>query len=361
MRRKRWLLTATHVPPSGAGGGMVRYCVEVARALGSRSDIELHILCASPTAQFFRELLDQPTRIHSVGSMPVALRSALERQGSTLFPRLGPFDVVHSAKHLVPNHCDGAMKLMTVHDMLPLDRPSDFGTLKRRFLRGPYLASVRTADRIVCVSEATRDRLCSYVPSASDKSVVVELGISSDLLAVSPHAVAVLRGRKYALVVGDPSPRKNLPLVIDMWPELVARHPEVFLAVVGPPSWGSAHLSAVARAPDKHVLLLGHLTNAELSWAYQNTFAVLCPSQLEGFGLPALEAAAFGIPVLTSEDAALCEISSPAAAHLSSRNPRVWLEALSQLLMSNGSFRCTESVRSWDLVAAETIAAVEHV
>ena len=41
---KRWLVFATHVPPSLSGGGMVRVAVDLVAALARRSDIDLHVL-----------------------------------------------------------------------------------------------------------------------------------------------------------------------------------------------------------------------------------------------------------------------------------------------------------------------------
>jgi hypothetical protein len=48
-RPVRWLMMATHVPPNGRGGGIVRYTMELAQALGRRDDVDLHLL-TSPQA-----------------------------------------------------------------------------------------------------------------------------------------------------------------------------------------------------------------------------------------------------------------------------------------------------------------------
>lgn len=360
-RRLRWLLLATHVAPSGSGGGMVRYVVELARSLAARPDVELHVVCGDATTPFFTELVGDPARVHAATErLPVPLRSALEREGLGLPVLREPFDVLQGAKHLLPRRHRAATTLLTVHDMLPLDRPGDFGAVKRALLRGPYLASLEQADALVCVSAATRDRLRGYAPEAAARAAVVHLAPSRSLIAAVAEPVPQLASRPFALVVGDPSPRKNLAHVMGLWPAVVAQRPDALLVVVGPPSWGPADLGpAGSLVRDGHVLLLGHLSDAALRWAYEHASVVLCPSLLEGFGLPSVEGAAFGAPVITSDDPALCEVSASSAQHLSLHDRAGWLAAVVAALDGRAPV-APRPTRTWDDVADETVAVVRR-
>ncbi|HZG91945.1 MAG TPA: glycosyltransferase, partial [Pseudonocardia sp.] len=217
----RYLLLATHVPASGAGGGMVRYAVETATALARRPDVELHVLVTAEAVDFFGALVGRE-RVHVIRSAPTAVRSLAERY--LPLPAGGRFDVVHGAKHLLPRRTGGATAVLTVHDMLPLDRPGDFGALKRVVLRFPYLASARGADLLVCASRATRARLLDYAPGLAARAAVVPLAPGGRLLDAAPVEVPALAGRPFALVVGDASARKNLALVVDAWPQVRRRH-----------------------------------------------------------------------------------------------------------------------------------------
>jgi glycosyltransferase involved in cell wall biosynthesis len=254
--------------------------------------------------------------------------------------------------------------VLTVHDMLPLDRPLDFPLGKRRLLPGPYLASVRDADVLLCVSRATEDRLCSYVPAARRRTAVVPLATSASLRNASPVPVARLAGVAFGLVVADPSPRKNLALLARSWARVCARRPEAVLAVAGPPGWGRHRghpgddplgaLSAGGR-----VLRLGFLSDGELRWCYEQARVVLCPSLLEGFGLPALEATELAARVLTSDDPALVEASGSGARHLPSDRPDVWADAIlaSWDEGSRPGEAARAATRTWSNVAEETVCA----
>jgi glycosyltransferase involved in cell wall biosynthesis len=300
-------------------------------------------------------------RAHPVPAVPKAVRSLLERFGGAALPRSsGEWDVIHGAKHLVPRAAGSARRLLTVHDMSLLDRPADFGTMKRFALRGPYLASIADADHLVCVSEATRQRLCSWAPDVADRAHVVGLAASPTLQGVVPVPVRELEGRPFVVVVGDPSPRKNVAMVVNLWPRVVADHPDAVLAVVGPPSWGRSELGETAALLQAGSLaLLGHRSDAELSWLYQHAAALVCPSQLEGFGLPVVEGEAHGVPVIVSDDAALGEAGGQTTTRLSLHDWSGWHRSLTAALSGSlGMHRPPVALRTWADVAAETVEVV---
>jgi glycosyltransferase involved in cell wall biosynthesis len=357
--RLRYLMLATHVPRSGAGGGMVRYTVELAGALARRADVDLHLLATAEGAGFFREHL--PTaRVHDAPGLPVAARSLLERAGAIPALRRGGFDVVHGTKHLLPWRGPARVALLTAHDMLPLDRPGDFPLAKRVLLRRPYLRSAREADVVVCVSDATRRRLLHYVPSIGPKARVVPLAVSAGLTDATPEPVPRLAGERFAMVVGDASLRKNLRLAVDTWPRVRAALPGARLAVVGPKDWGRTNRGSAweEQVTDGHIVALGHVTDGQLRWCYENTGVVLCPSVLEGFGLPVVEARRFGAPVVTSTDPALVEASGPHANPVPVHDQDAWVEAVVTRL--RGERLPIGPARSWDDVAEETVRAVHR-
>lgn len=353
---------ASHVPPNGRGGGIVRYTSELARALNRRRDVELHILTSAAAAGRLAELTGDPERIVSLPTLPEAAVPAFER--FLLGWRLGSrFDVVQGTKHLLPRKV-AARTAFTVHDLLLFDRRADFPLAKRLLLGSHYAASLRQADTLLCVSAATRDRLVRWDPRLASRTVVVPLTTSPRLLDSEAIPVPALAGRPFALVVGDASPRKNLSVVVSAWVQVVRQRPDAVLALVGPPAWGSEsygpdHLPLVAAG---HVVQLTGIDDGALRWCYENCVVVLAPSLAEGFGLPAVEALDLGVPLVTSLDPALIEVSGDAAEHLSADDVAGWAEAalrhLQRPLSALGG--TVRPRRNWDAVAAETVAAVTH-
>ncbi len=358
----RWLLIATHVPASGKGGGMVRYVVELARALHRRDDVELHALALPAAKPFFEELLGDPVRVHATPDLPVPLLSLLERSGWLRQLHQQQWDVVQGAKHLLPRVPAGR-RVLTVHDMLVLDRPQDFRLVKRALLRRPFLASIRDAHTLIAVSRATRERLLQHVPHVAPRVTVVGHATVSNLSKVRSVSVQELQGRVFGLVVGDPSPRKNLRFALSVWQEVARSHPNALLAVVGPPGWGVSDLSGEDHS-GQAVRRLGHITDEELRWCYEHASVVLCPSLHEGYGLPAVEALELGAPVITSTDAALVEASGDSAVHLQAQGQAAigpWVVAVRRALdRPRSPSNQVHNYRTWDDVASDTVRAVKQ-
>ncbi len=358
QRPSRWLLMAGHVPASGVGGGIVRYTLELATALRRRSDIELSVLASPEAAGLLADVVGGEDRVVRLPSVPDGALPAYER--FLLGERLrGRFDVVQGTKHLLPRGVP-ARTALTVHDMILFERPEDFGLAKRVLLRRPYRGSLRQADTLLCVSSATRDRLLAFDPTSAGRATVVPLATSRRLREVDPRPVTELAGRPFGLVVGDGSPRKNVPLVTSAWAEVVRSRPDAVLVHVGPPEWGRAPYGPahpVLRDSGNLVHLVG-VDDGTLRWCYDNAVVVLAPSLAEGFGLPAAEALDLGAPLVTSLDPALCEVSSGRAEHLPADDVAGWADAILRHLATGRPAPAAGPVRTWDDVAAETVRAV---
>lgn len=357
-----WLVMGAHVPSGGAGGGMVRYVVELVRAMRRRTDLQLHVVASHAAASWWREDMGIQ-HVHAVPSGPVTVSGVRDLLGLGM-PSQPRFDVVHGTKHMLPMPRRAQLRVLTVHDMLPLDRPGDFRRSKRLLLRHPYLTSIRRADLLLCVSEATRRRMASYLPEVVNRARVVQLGPADALLAARPHAVPGLLPGHFVLAVGDNSPRKNLRTLLAGWARVRGRFPAAKLVLVGPPGWGVEGESGSGHVDDR-VVRMGHLPDRQLRWCYENAAAVAMPSVLEGFGLPAAEARAFGTPLIISEDSALVEVAQGHGLIADSADPATWAKALAKVLAATCG--AEESApdgeagewpdRDWDAIAAETVAA----
>ena len=231
----RNLLMAGHVP-AGGSGGIVRYTLELAAALAHRpDDVRLHLGVNTGAVEYFRDTF--PTAaIHPVQKRTGRL-AILDEHLAGLAPfgrQIGAtVDVVHSVKHIAPLFTRGARSVLTVHDMLVVDRPLDYSRGKRLLLKVPYVMSLTRADLLVCVSDATRQRLLSYYTELERRAVVVPLAASPRMLESAGEPVSTLEGRTFGVVVGDGLARKNLTFRGAAWHRLTRVRPELLLAVVG--------------------------------------------------------------------------------------------------------------------------------
>jgi glycosyltransferase involved in cell wall biosynthesis len=120
---------------------------------------------------------------------------------------------------------------------------------------------------------------------------------------------------------------------------------------------------------DTHGLrLTGSMTEDELPFVLHGAVLALYPSLAEGYGLPALEALAAGVPLITSHCSALPEVVGNAAVLVDPKSIEAIAKAIGDLLedecrrqrlIQAGKVRASEF--SWDRVAAETLALYREI
>jgi len=344
-----------------AGGGIARYTGELLRALDRRGDLQVLAVVTRAGAARIEALSPARTDAFVLPADRQVPTATFERYGLARPLRRRGVEVVHGTKHLLP--LTTLPRVLTVHDLVLLDRPGQFRLAKRLLLPRWYRSCLAEADRLVAVSEATAARIVTRFPAFAARTVVASNGMSAALMAASPEPVPGLEPDRFALTVGDLSPRKNLDVLADVWPEVHAATGLV-LAVAGSGGWRAA---ATARRLDALaarglVVRTGPLSDPHLAWAYRNARVLLFPSREEGFGLPVLEAAAFGCPVVAGTDPALVEAAAGGAAHVDPDDRPGWRDAI--VAAATGPRprpRSPDRLPTWDAHAEVVVAQYRAV
>ena len=219
-----------------------------------------------------------------------------------------PPAIVHWS-HPMPIHVVGAANLYTVHDLIPLTDPDLTGIVQRRYRRLlERLAGV--AAQFVTVSESVRADLRA-------RFLLTEDQVSCCYQAVDPGPPgmlpAALAPGDYLLAVGRVESRKNIAALLDAHRRAATGLP---LVIAGPEGhWRSPserrRVHALMHSPD--VIRLGWQDDATVAALIAGARALVMPSLAEGFGLPAVEAMALGVPALASATGAAAEIAGDAA------------------------------------------------
>ncbi|MGB9184646.1 MAG: glycosyltransferase family 1 protein [Solirubrobacteraceae bacterium] len=196
-------------------------------------------------------------------------------------------------------------EVITVHDLPPL-RFSDEGELPSWSVR-----SAHDARLIICPSEFAAREVRELL--GVQRLAVVPNGVSPLFHTAQPLCTARLAAFKlsgpFVLHAGGATARKNLGGLARAWGRLAGELPAVSLALAGPAD--PRRDRAFAGLP--RVLRLGYLTPEEMAPLMAAALAVVVPSLYEGFGLPALEAMAAGVPVVATTAGALPEVCGDAA------------------------------------------------
>jgi glycosyltransferase involved in cell wall biosynthesis len=176
------------------------------------------------------------------------------------------------------------------------------------------------------VSEAVKREIVSTFGCADDHVLVTPNGVGAPFSEGGPAA----EGR-YFLYVGNDKPHKNVDVLVDAFSKI----DDASLVLTG---------GAFERFKSRErVVVTGFVDDAELASLYRGAIALVMPSREEGFGLPALEAMASGCAVITSNAAALVEITGDAALHVEP-NAASLAEAMTRIA-SDESLRSTRASR----------------
>ena len=165
---------------------------------------------------------------------------------------------------------------------------------------------LRRAAAVVCVSAYTASEAADLLGLTDP--VVVPNGVEQRYFGAEPLGAATLAGLDvtgpYVLTAGGASERKNLEGLAEGWPLVHAARPDVTLVLAGPPHPRRTELFGSLPG----VRLVGRVADGILPGLYAAASVVVVPSLVEGFGLPALEAMATGVPVVAADRSSLPEV-----------------------------------------------------
>jgi glycosyltransferase involved in cell wall biosynthesis len=229
-------------------------------------------------------------------------------------------------------------RVTMVHDLSFFFQPQDFpfrDALRRRLL---VSLSVRASRAVLTNSDFSRREIARRFPSAADRVTAVPLGPDDDLPPPPPRDEARRRlgiDGSFVITVGSVLNRRCLPELLRATARLARRHPGLVLDVVGDnrthPRIDLAALAASLGIADR-IRLSGFVGEADLADRYAAADAAVFLSEYEGFGLPALEAAARGVPLVVARPPSLGEIFGEVALTVAPRDESAVARAIDAVL-----------------------------
>jgi glycosyltransferase involved in cell wall biosynthesis len=340
-------------PAVTARAGLARYTEKLWRALVAREDVDVKAfaLGRGPEGDFGLPL----RRVH------VPLRALRPIWRALRWPRAetfaGDVDVVHTiALTPAPTH---RPHVVTIHDLLPITHSHLYPPGADRGQRAE-LAEAARADVVVTTCDATASEIVRVAGIPLERIVVAPPGVLPLVDGVGAAPVEP----PYVLSVGQVTPRKGFDVLAEAAALLGERCPTVVLA--GPDWWESETVRARIAALDAHarVRLLGPVDDATLAALYRRATVVCHPSRGEGFGMTALEAMAFGRPLVATDLPPVRELVADTALLVPVDDAGALAEALGRLLDDEAARRALgeaagarASAYSWERMAEHVVGA----
>lgn len=266
--------------------------------------------------------------------------------------------IYHGLSHEIPFGIQksGVKSVVTMHDLIFERYPGQYNPIDVQTYRRKAKYASLHADKIIAISEQTKEDLINYYNTPADKIAVVYQ--SCDEMFAVKHSAADIQELRtkynlppvYFLYVGSIIERKNLLSIMKAMLQLKGKV-DIPLVVLGN---GSGYKKKVKEFIAKHdlsdsVIWLNEQSKFaynDLPVLYQGAKALVYPSVFEGFGIPILEALWSRTPVITSKGSCFLETAGDAAIYIDPLHHQTLAEGM-QLIVEDAAYVEGMKERGW--------------
>lgn len=273
-------------------------------------------------------------------------------------------DLVHFCMPQQPIWYKGR-KVTTIHDLTLLrvyNSDKNYLIFKAKQLVGRYVFKkvARDSQYIITPTNYTKNDLVEYAKIPANKVVVTYEAADIGQFEKIPYEVPFER---FLINVGQQSDYKNVVRLAEAHQKLLEKHPDLGLVFVNAATDAvKANEELFRKRGYKNIHFTNKAMKGERDYLYTKATAYVTPSLFEGFGLGALEAMGFGLPVISSNATCLPEVYDDGALYFDPLNVDDMTEKI-DMVLSDETLRknliargiARHSSFSWEKMATETL------
>ncbi len=278
-----------------------------------------------------------------------------------LFPSVKMFDVWHASNQgsrYMPSD-NNIKKVLTIHDLNFLYENETRAEKIKRSLK-KIQTDINKADKICTISQYVKNDVQKHL-NVNDKEIEVIYNGCNITRIENLQLPAQIPGQPFIFTVGSIMQKKNFHVL----PALLCNN-KLRLLIAGKVEQ-EQYQNKIKEAAVKHgvadrVIFTGTISDNDKKWYFQNCEAFVFPSIAEGFGLPVIEAMAFGKPVFLSTATSLPEIGGELAYYFQSFNADDMQQTFKNGMQHYNTYHPAEAIikraRSfnWDTAAKKYIS-----
>ncbi len=277
--------------------------------------------------------------------------------------------------------------VVTIHDLILYDYSTgEASTLplplyKAKLLGYKFIISsaAKNSKKIIVPTNAVKEDILRNLKIASEKIVVTYEGIDETVSSIEYKELSMKKNTKYKILntkyflyVGNAYPHKNLERLLEAFQQFKIQNSKFKIPVqnsklilVGKEDFFYKRLKEKVKKMDvgDSIQFFGEVSDWELKELYKNAKALVLPSLMEGFGLPALEAMSNNCQVLASNTPALKEVCQDAAIYFDPYDVDDLAKKMEDINSNNG-YDYSENIKkgfqrskmfSWKKMAEQTL------
>jgi len=253
--------------------------------------------------------------------------------------RRGQLDIYHGLSNELPfGLSKTSMKsVVTIHDLIFKVYPETYPFFDRHMYDIKFKHSCLQANKIIAISESTKNDIVNYYNIEPDKiDVVYQSCLPHYYSEVSSQKITYELPETYLLYVGSIIPRKNLELLIKAY-KILPTDFVIPVVVVGDGKQYKNKMKQLIHqfGLDQKFIWLDGVSTQELEALYKKAQLLVYPSLYEGFGLPVAEALLCKTPVITSSTSSLKEAGGSASVYINPKDAEELADAIQRVLTDN--------------------------
>lgn len=229
----------------------------------------------------------------------------------------------------------GCKYIVTIHDLIFIHTPQYYHWIDRQIYNFKFRRACRCADRVIAVSEYTKQEIMHYYHTPESKIDVVYQGCDPVFSQeIEEGKLQEVKARyqlpdKFVLYVGSIEERKNLMLVAKAMAEL-NRRAAIHVVAVGRRTAYVDQIQDFLKAQGiDHLFHFYHqVPYADLPSFYKWASTFAYPSRIEGFGIPLLEAISSGVPAIGCTGSCLEEAGGPNSIYVNPDDAKGMADAI---------------------------------
>jgi glycosyltransferase involved in cell wall biosynthesis len=239
-----------------------------------------------------------------------------------------------------------------LHDLIPISYPQFCRDGEASKHQARIKNMLAWGHGLIVNSHDTQEHLQRYAGQAKlhvPPVLVAPLASAQAALPI-PQRSAQVAAQPYFVAIGTIEPRKNIPLLMQVWRSLVqelgSHAPK--LVIVGQMGWESASVADQLRditAWQGRLQWRESCSDAELSSLLHHACALLFPSFVEGYGMPVAEALQSQVPVIASDLKVLREVAGDIPEYLQPDDPQVWRKTILDFALPHSAKRLAQQER----------------
>lgn len=221
-------------------------------------------------------------------------------------------DVFWGTQHVLPLGLKKVKTILTIHDLVAFDFKDTMNSYNKIINKLLIPRSIRKADRIIAVSNSTKERIkVNFSDLSSNKIHVIyeDVVVKRQYEAIEKSYLKDngLKEKEFLMFLGTIEPRKNIKTLIKALDEINS-NTSMKLVICGKYGWNCDEEKRLIEENKDKIVFLDYITEEEKDYLMNKCFAFIFPSIYEGFGLPVLEAMRNNSVVLVADNTSLKEI-----------------------------------------------------